>query len=185
MRNSHSWNSHGETPSQRPSSTMLRADIVGSRRDCPLAGRAQKHGWNMGEILMKIKVGIQGQALYSMAYKGTDFLWKALFWILVYLMNVLLYYIHCCLGKWKLISYDAEASFGEKKERESIKELKRRGTEKWCVFRSNLMSDSTFMNEHYTAIKAFKILVFFNWPHTSFWRRHITQAWLIGSLQPC
>ena len=134
-RNSHSWNSHGETPSQRPSSTMLRADIVGSRRDCPLAGKESvKHGWNMGEILMKIKVGIQGQALYSMAYKGTDFLWKALFWILVYLMNVLLYYMHCCLGKWKLISYDAEASFGEKKERESIEGAEeKRNREMMCI----------------------------------------------------
>ena len=161
MRNSHSWSSRGETPPQSPSSTMLRADIVGSGSDYPLTGKQSvKHGWNMGEILMKIKVGIQGQALYSLAYKRTDFLGKALFWIFVYLMKFLLDSIHCCLGKWKLISYDAEASFGEEKERVS-KELKRRGTEKWCVFWSNLMSDSwIFMNEHYTAIKAFKMLVF-------------------------
>ena len=146
MKNSHSWNSHGETPPQSPSSTMLRADIVGSGGDYPLTGKQPvKHAWNMGEILMKIKVGIQGQALYSLAYKRNDFfLGKALFWIFVYLMKFLLDSIHCCLGKWELISYDAEASFGEEKERESIKGAEeKRNREMMCIL---IQFNVRFMN---------------------------------------
>lgn len=59
-------------------------------------------------------------------------------------MKFLLDSIHCCLGKWELISYDAEASFGEEKERESIKGAEeKRNREMMCIL---IQFNVRFMN---------------------------------------
>ena len=86
---------------------------------------------------MKVKVGIQSQILYSRAYEAI--VSKASFLMLACFVKFPLYFIHCSLGIWKLISCGEGQVSGGKTKRECGGELERREDIR-CVFGSDLLN---------------------------------------------
>lgn len=108
------------------------------------------------KLLMKIKVGIQSQTLYSRAYKGIDLCSKASLLMVHYLMQFLLYSIHYHLGRWRLISCGGGGKLVGAEKEGVWGELERRGAEKWCAFRFNLNVRHEFLWTNVTHNKKFK-----------------------------